>query len=87
VPGTASFVCHDEKKIKPVNIQDVVFPVSEELKSFRQKYKTALETENSLIDKVVRYILKQQGKQIRPVLVMLGAKVCGGVEERHTGLP
>ncbi|MBL6956853.1 MAG: polyprenyl synthetase family protein [Chlorobium phaeobacteroides] len=65
-----------------MNIQDVVFPVSEELKSFRQKYKTALETENSLIDKVVRYILKQQGKQIRPLLVMLGAKVCGGVEEK-----
>ena len=65
-----------------MNLQDVVSPVSEELNAFRQKYKTALDTDNSLVDKVVRYILKQQGKQIRPLLVMLGAKVCGGVEEK-----
>ncbi len=56
--------------------------MTEELNAFRQKYKTALNTDNSLVDKVVRYILKQQGKQIRPLLVMLGAKVCGGVQEK-----
>ncbi len=65
-----------------MNLQEVVSPVSEELNTFRRKYKTALDTDNSLVDKVVRYILKQQGKQIRPLLVMLGAKVCGGVEEK-----
>ncbi len=65
-----------------MNLKDVVFPVTEELNTFRQKYKAALDTDNSLVDKVVRYILKQQGKQIRPLLVMLGAKVCGGVEEK-----
>ena len=63
-----------------MNLQDVAFPVTEELKTFRQQYKKALRTENSLVDKVVRYILRQQGKQIRPLLVMLGAKVCGGVQ-------
>ncbi len=65
----------------PVNLKDVALPVTEELNTFRRKYKTALQTENGLIDKVVRYMLKQQGKQIRPLLVMLGAKVCGGVQE------
>ena len=70
------------QQTKPVNLQEVVFPVTEELNAFRQKYKTALNTDNSLVDKVVRYILKQQGKQIRPLLVMLGAKVCGGVQEK-----
>ncbi|UZJ42648.1 polyprenyl synthetase family protein [Prosthecochloris sp. SCSIO W1101] len=65
-----------------MNLQEVVFPVTEELNAFRQKYKTALNTDNSLVDKVVRYILRQQGKQIRPLLVMLGAKVCGGVQEK-----
>lgn len=65
-----------------MNLQDVVFPVAEELNTFRHKYKNALNTDNGLVDKVVRYILKQQGKQIRPLLVMLGAKVCGGVQEK-----
>ena len=65
-----------------MNLQDVALPVTEELDTFRQRYKTALKTDNSLVEKVVRYILKQQGKQIRPLLVMLGAKVCGGVQEK-----
>ena len=70
------------QETKPVNLQDVAFPVAEELKVFRQKYKTALNTDNSLVDKVVRYILNKQGKQIRPLLVMLSAKVCGEVQEK-----
>ena len=64
-----------------MKLQEVTAPVADELAVFRQKYKTALQSDNTLVDKVARYILKQQGKQIRPLLVMLGAKVCGGVRE------
>ncbi|ASQ91650.1 polyprenyl synthetase [Prosthecochloris sp. GSB1] len=64
-----------------MNIQEVTGPVSKELEIFREKYKTALRSDNTLVDKVVRYILRQQGKQIRPLLVMLGAQACGGVQE------
>ena len=31
-----------------------------------------------LLDKVTRYMLRQKGKEIRPILVLLSAKVCGG---------
>lgn len=64
-----------------MKIQEVTGPVSKELEIFREKYKTALQSDNTLVDKVVRYILRQQGKQIRPLLVMLGAQACGGVQE------
>jgi len=64
-----------------VDIKEVTVSVSQELETFRQRYKVALKSDNSLIDKVMRYILKQQGKQVRPLLVMLGAKVCGGVAD------
>jgi len=64
-----------------VNIQDVSRSVADELATFRQRYKVALKSQNSLVDKVMRYILRQQGKQVRPLLVMLGAKACGGVND------
>ncbi len=35
-----------------------------------------------LLDLVARYIIRQKGKKIRPLLVLLSAKVCGGVTER-----
>jgi len=64
-----------------VNIKDVTLAVAEEVGVFQQKYKQVLHAQNTLVDKVTRYVLKQQGKQIRPVLVMLSAKICGGVTE------
>jgi octaprenyl-diphosphate synthase len=35
-----------------------------------------------LVDLIARYILRQKGKKIRPLLVLLSAKVAGGVNER-----
>ncbi|HHE07752.1 MAG TPA: polyprenyl synthetase family protein, partial [Chlorobaculum parvum] len=64
-----------------MNINDVTSSVAEELKLFQERYKTVLHSSNSLVDKVTRYVLRQQGKQIRPTLVILGAKVCGGVND------
>jgi octaprenyl-diphosphate synthase len=62
-----------------VDIKEVTSSVSEELKIFQERYKTVLHSSNSLVDKVTRYVLKQQGKQIRPLLVLLSAKVFGQV--------
>ncbi|MEJ2617350.1 MAG: polyprenyl synthetase family protein [Ignavibacteriaceae bacterium] len=35
-----------------------------------------------LVDLIARYILRQKGKKIRPLLVLLSAKVAGGINER-----
>lgn len=68
-----------QRRVHAVDIKDVTVPVTRELETFRKRYREALKSDNTLIDKVMRYILRQQGKQVRPLLVMLGAKVCGGV--------
>ncbi|NTU68572.1 MAG: polyprenyl synthetase family protein [Chlorobiaceae bacterium] len=64
-----------------MDIKEVTASVSEELKLFQERYKTVLHSSNSLVDKVTRYVLKQQGKQIRPLLVLLSAKAVGQVGE------
>ncbi len=35
----------------------------------------------ALVDIVTRYILRQKGKRVRPLLVMLSAKLCGEINE------
>lgn len=35
-----------------------------------------------LVDLVARYIIRQKGKKIRPLLVLLSSKVAGGINER-----
>jgi octaprenyl-diphosphate synthase len=64
-----------------LNIKDVTASVSAEIDIFQQKYKQVLHARNTLVDKVTRYVLRQQGKQIRPTMVILAAKICGGVND------
>ncbi len=64
-----------------MDIKEVTASVSQELHLFQERYKSVLHSSNSLVDKVTRYVLKQQGKQIRPLLVLLSAKVLGEVGE------
>ena len=64
-----------------MNIKDVTASVNDDILLFQQKYKQVLYARNTLVDKVSRYVLKQQGKQIRPAMVLLAAKLCGGVTE------
>ncbi|MEI6847039.1 MAG: polyprenyl synthetase family protein [Chlorobiaceae bacterium] len=64
-----------------MNIKDVTASVADEVEIFQQKYKQVLHAQNTLVDKVTRYVLKQQGKQIRPSLVLLSAQLCGGIND------
>jgi len=64
-----------------VNISEVTASVADEIALFQQRYKQELSSRNTLVDKVTRYVLKQQGKQIRPAMVLLSAQLCGGVTD------
>ena len=65
----------------PVTLQALRQPVEEELAAFQDYFREALHSEVGLLDKVTRYVLKQKGKRIRPLLVLLSAKCCGRVSE------
>jgi octaprenyl-diphosphate synthase len=64
-----------------VKLDDIFQPIESELQIFQQRFKEAMKSEVGLLDKVANYILKQKGKQIRPTLVLLSAKIAGGVTD------
>jgi octaprenyl-diphosphate synthase len=57
-------------------------PVERELKTFQTLFKDALRSRVGLLDVITRYLVRQKGKRVRPLLVLLSAKACGGVTER-----
>ena len=61
---------------------DIVEPVSSQLKSFRSFYKDAIRTDVFVLDKILRYLLRQKGKEIRPTLVFMSARLFGEITER-----
>lgn len=56
-------------------------PVSAELKSFETKFKNSVISDISLLNIIMKYILRTKGKQIRPLLVFLIARLHGNVTE------
>src|SRR5690606_17859149 len=60
----------------------VTEPIEKELKEFQKRFAQELKSKVALIDLITKYIHKQKGKQIRPILVLLSANLCGGVTDR-----
>ncbi len=60
-------------------LDNISLPISEELHKFKVAYKESLSSENPLLKEIVTHISKSSGKMMRPVLVLLTAKLCGGI--------
>jgi octaprenyl-diphosphate synthase len=54
-------------------------PVNEELKEFERIFRHSLKTKIPLLNIVMNFIIRRKGKQIRPILVFLSAKLNGSV--------
>ena len=63
-------------------LSEISQPIKSELEIFNQIFRDSLRSKVGLLDLVTRYIIRQKGKKIRPLLVLLSAKVCGGINER-----
>ncbi|MGB5289620.1 MAG: polyprenyl synthetase family protein [Ignavibacteriaceae bacterium] len=63
-------------------LSEISKPIKNELETFNQFFRESLKSKVGLVDLVTRYIIRQKGKKIRPLLVLLSAKVCGGINER-----
>jgi len=55
--------------------------IGEELKLFEKKFAEAVKSETRLLDTIMKYIIKRKGKQLRPMFVLLSAKLHGEINE------
>jgi octaprenyl-diphosphate synthase len=53
----------------------------EELPEFERNFKEAVKSQVPLLDRIMRFIVNRKGKQLRPMFVLLSAKLCGPVNE------
>lgn len=56
--------------------------ISGELKDFEIHFRNAVKSNVSLLDKIMQYIVKRKGKQMRPMFVLLSAKLGGEINEK-----
>jgi len=79
----ASSPLPDEEAL-PTSLDAIRTPVEDDLDAFRTYFREAMRSEHMLLDKITQYVLWQKGKRIRPLLVLLTAKACGGASSDMT---
>jgi octaprenyl-diphosphate synthase len=65
----------------PLRLEEIKAPITREMEEFEQKFRTSMRTRVLLLDKIMGYIVKRKGKQMRPMFVFLSAGTCGTITE------
>src|SRR6059058_3536426 len=53
--------------------------IGKELVAFEQYFKEAVKSKISLLDRIMNFIVKRKGKQLRPMFVLLSARLGGDI--------
>ena len=62
-------------------INKIKKPIQQEMLLFEKKFKDSLNSKVPLLDKILHYIVKRKGKQMRPMFVFLSGKLFGEINE------
>lgn len=57
-------------------------PVASDLEQFNEAFRKTLFSKNPLLEKAIEHLLKAPGKQLRPMLVLLSARMVGKVDDK-----
>ncbi len=64
-----------------LKLKDIQTPIAQELKLFEGRFKESMRSSVPLLNRITQYIIKQKGKQMRPMFVFLSAGLCGGIND------
>jgi octaprenyl-diphosphate synthase len=65
----------------PLKLDEIKAPIAREMDEFELKFRASMRTKVLLLDKIMNYIVKRKGKQMRPMFVFLSAGTCGQINE------
>jgi len=60
-----------------LRIKDIKKPIADEMNEFEGWFRSALKSNVPLVDKIMHYIIRRKGKQMRPMFVFLTANALG----------
>lgn len=69
-----------------LSLNEIKKPIEKEMNLFEKKFHDSMRSNVSLLDKIMHYIVKRKGKQMRPMFVFFSAGIAGGINEStYTG--
>ncbi len=65
-----------------VSLKEIKSPIAHEMDAFEKRFYESMKTRVPLFNRIMNYIVKNKGKQIRPMFVFLTAGICGGINDK-----
>jgi len=65
-----------------ISLDDLLRPIQAELNSFQHYFERSLKSHVFLINQVMKFVIAQKGKKMRPMLLLLAAKLNGECNEQ-----
>lgn len=65
-----------------MKVEEIIAPVSLEMEEFEIRFRESMKSNVAMLDKISHYIVKQKGKQMRPLFIFLTSKMLGTVNDR-----
>ena len=63
------------------SLSQIFAPVQPEIGEFKKRMQTSLISDVPIVNLIGKYLVRTKGKQVRPAIVLLAAKACGGVTD------
>lgn len=64
-----------------LHLDTIKVPIAREMEEFEHKFKESMKSKTMLLDRIMNYIVKRKGKQMRPMFVFLSAGTCGTIND------
>ncbi len=63
------------------SLEEIQRPIAEEMRVFEGRFREAMRSRVALLDRVMHYIVRRKGKQMRPMFTLLSARQFGPVND------
>ena len=60
-----------------ISLENITAPILNDLAFFQEEFEKAIKSEVRLIDSISKFMIRNRGKNIRPILTILTARLCG----------
>ena len=79
----SSFLCNFASEILRfvTVLESIQLPIAEDLSRFNNVFQQTLKHDNPLLKVALEHLAKRKGKQMRPILTILSARLCGKVND------
>ncbi|MCB0802193.1 MAG: polyprenyl synthetase family protein, partial [Flavobacteriales bacterium] len=64
-----------------ITLKQIQSPIKVEMQAFEKHFRSSMESSVPLLNKIMHYIVKRKGKQMRPMFVFLSSKMFGETTE------